>query len=79
MPKAPYHSSETAQTFRQYGVGYIELPGALRIESRLIENDPAELCIGQQMELVIYVHRTEADGTDVMNYAFKRVAAETRR
>jgi uncharacterized protein len=79
MPKAPYLSSETPQTFRQYGVGYVELPGALRVESRLIENDPTELRIGQEMELVIYVHRTDADGTDVMNYAFKRVASEARR
>lgn len=75
MPKEPYHSSETRESFRQYGVGYIELPGTVRVESRLTENDPAKLRIGQEMELVIYVHRTEADGTAVMNYAFKPVGA----
>src|SRR5512134_3532163 len=51
MPKSPYRSSETQDTFRQYGVGYVELPGALRIESRLTENDPAKLHVGQEMEL----------------------------
>ena len=27
MPKSPYHSNETPETFRPYGVGYVELPG----------------------------------------------------
>jgi uncharacterized OB-fold protein len=79
MPKEPYRSSETPETFRPYGVGYVELPGALRVESRLTENDPAKLRIGQEMELVLYVHRTEADGTEIMNYAFKPVTAEARK
>jgi len=79
MPKEPYRSFETRETFRQYGVGYIELPGALRVESRLTENDPAKLRIGQEMELALYVHRIEADGTEVMNYAFKPVGVETRK
>lgn len=76
MPKTPYLSSETPETFRPYGVGYVELPGALRIETRLTENDPAKLRVGQAMQLVVYVHRTEADGTEVMNYAFSPVDAE---
>lgn len=78
MPKTPYRTSETAQTFRQYGVGYIELPGSLRVESRLTENDSSKLHLGQEMELVVYVHRTEEDGTEVMNYAFRPVAVEKR-
>jgi len=79
MPKEPYRSSETRETFRPYGVGYIELPGALRVESRLTESDPAKLHIGQEMALSVYVHRVEADGTEVMNYAFKPVDLETRK
>ncbi|MDW8260298.1 MAG: OB-fold domain-containing protein [Gammaproteobacteria bacterium] len=70
MPKSPYRSNETAATFRPYGVGYIELPGALRIEARLTETDPAKLRIGAPMRLVFYVHRTESDGTEIINYAF---------
>lgn len=70
MPKTPYHSSETEQSFRPYGVGYVELPGALRVETRITENDPAKLKIGAPMKLVFYTHRTDPDGTEVVNYAF---------
>ena len=70
MPKTPYHSSETEATFRPYGVGYVELPGALRVETRLTESDPTKLRIGAEMQLVFYTHRTEPDGTDIINYAF---------
>jgi len=71
MPKSPYRSSETESTFTPYGIGYVELPGALRVEARLTEGDPARLRIGAEMELVVYVHRIDDDGTAVMNYAFK--------
>ena len=27
MPKEPYNSGETMETFKPYGVGYVELPG----------------------------------------------------
>jgi len=73
MPKEPYRSSETEATFKPFGMGYVELPGTLRIETRLTENDPGKLRIGAEMELVIYTHRVEPDGTAVMNYAFRPV------
>jgi uncharacterized OB-fold protein len=71
MPKAPYRSSETELTFTPYGLGYVELPGALCIESRLTENDPRKLRIGLEMELVIYPQWREDDGAAVMSFAFK--------
>jgi uncharacterized OB-fold protein len=70
MPKEPYASSETEASFKPFGVGYVELPGAIRIETRLTVGDPKQLKIGEEMELVIYPHRIEQDGTAVMNYAF---------
>lgn len=73
MPKTPYRSSETEATFQPFGVGYVELPGALRVEARLTENDPGKLHIDMEMELVIYTHRVDEDGTAVMNYAFRPV------
>ena len=30
MPKSPYATGETPDTFRPFGLGYIELPGAVR-------------------------------------------------
>ena len=47
--------------------------GALRVETRLLENDPDRLRIGAEMELAFYTHRTEPDGTEIVNYAFKPV------
>src|SRR3979411_976043 len=73
MPKAPYRSSETELTFRPFGLGYIELPGALRVESRLLENDPAKLPIGAEMECVLYTHLIAPYGPRLLNYAFAPV------
>jgi uncharacterized OB-fold protein len=73
MPKPPYRSSETAATFTPYGMGYIELPGAVCIESRLTENDPRKLRIGLEMELVIYPQWLAEDGVAVLSFAFKPV------
>ncbi|HJV29476.1 MAG TPA: OB-fold domain-containing protein [Gaiellaceae bacterium] len=53
-PKAPY-VGEPGE-FVPYAVGYVELPGALRIEGLLTESDPARLRIGQAMEVVAIVH-----------------------
>jgi uncharacterized OB-fold protein len=71
MPKAPYKSNETAQTFRPYGVGYVELPGGVRVEGRLTENDPAKLRIGMAMDVVFEPYRTEDNGDEVINFFFK--------
>lgn len=76
MPKAPYRSVETAATFTPYGLGYIELPGALCIESRLTENDPRKLRIGLEMQLVIYPQWVQEDGVAVMSFAFQPVSGE---
>jgi uncharacterized OB-fold protein len=73
MPKPPFSSSETAETFVPFGLGYVELPGALRIETRLAQNDPAKLAIGTVVELSFYVHRLDPDGTAVINYVFAPV------
>ena len=73
LPKSPYSSGETLETFEPYGVGYVELPGAVRVESRLTVNDPEQLRIGMQMELVIETFRRDADG-DIVTFAFAPVA-----
>ena len=38
MPKSPYNSGETPETFKPYGVGYLELPGGVRVEGRLTDH-----------------------------------------
>lgn len=69
LPKPPYNSGETEQTFRPYGVGYIEMPSGLKVESRLTVADPALLKIGMPMRLTLEPYRTAPDGT-VHTYAF---------
>ena len=74
LPKEPYASGETMETFRPYGVGLVQLGDEVRVEGRLTEADPAKLRFGMELELVIVPFRTDDDGTEVMVYAFAPVA-----
>ena len=38
--------------FEPFGVGYVELPGEVKVEARLTESEPSRLEIGMAMELV---------------------------
>lgn len=73
MPKTPYLSDETMETFKPFGVGYVELPGAICVESRLIESTAEELKIGMEMELVVDTYRHNEEGDEVVSFAFKGV------
>lgn len=69
-PKSPPYAGEDVEEFEPYGVGYIELPGEVRVEARLTESDPARLSIGMAMELVLI----PAPGQDeAMTFAFRPV------
>ncbi len=72
LPKEPYASGETAETFTPYGVGLVQLGDEVRVEGRLTESDPEKLEIGMGMRLAIVPFRVEADGTEVMTYAFEQ-------
>jgi uncharacterized protein len=76
LPKEPYASGETIETFKPYGVGLVELGGEVRVEARLTESNPAKLVFDMEMELVIVPFRTDDDGTEVLTYAFAPVRAE---
>jgi uncharacterized protein len=76
-PSPPYDGSDTAETFRPYTVGYIDLGGEVMVEARLTEPDPARLTIGQQMRLVIVPYTVQADGTEVTTFAFAPAADAT--
>jgi uncharacterized protein len=65
-PKSPYAAS--AEDFEPYGVGYVELPGEVRVEARLTEADPTRLRIGMPMELVL-IPAPGAGGA--LTYAFR--------
>jgi len=62
LPKAPpYAGEETAETFQPYYVGYVELEGELRVESRLVGFADGPPHIGQQVETVVQRFRTDED------------------
>ena len=70
LPKSPYVSDETAETFKPYGVGYIEMPAGIRIESRLLIADPIRLRIGMPMKLVIEKFSSNDQGGSNLCFAF---------
>lgn len=70
MPKTPYHTDETPETFKPYGVGYIELACGLKVESRLRENQADQLEIGMPMKLEIITVRKDDEGSDLLTFQF---------
>jgi uncharacterized OB-fold protein len=68
-PKSPPYGGE--QPFQPFAVGYIELQGALIVESRLTEVDFTALRVGLPMELTTAPLRHDSDGTVVLTYAFR--------
>jgi len=74
-PKSPpYKGPSDPKTFEPYGVGYIELPNQLKIESRLTVATKEELQIGMEMELVFVPLYTNEEGEEVMTFAFAPTA-----
>jgi uncharacterized OB-fold protein len=69
-PSPPYDGADTAESFRSYAVGYIDLAGEVMVEARLTEPDPDRLAIGQQMRLTVVPYTVTEDGTEVLTFAF---------
>ena len=67
-PKPPYVPDDDGD-FVPYAVGYVEIPGYVRVEGRLTEADPARLRIGMPMEIV------ELRRGDRVTYAFAPLEA----
>jgi uncharacterized protein len=72
-PPSPPYTGPIGKAFVPFGVGYVELPGEVKVETRLTESDPAVLTIGMEMELTLVPFRTDDDGTEVVTFAFRPV------
>jgi uncharacterized OB-fold protein len=72
-PKAPPYLEGGVEEFEPYGVGYIELPGQVRVEARLTETDPERLRIGMPMELTLI---PVPGANDTLTFAFRPVEEE---
>ncbi|MCV7031731.1 Zn-ribbon domain-containing OB-fold protein [Mycobacterium sherrisii] len=75
-PGAPY-AGPTGKDFVPFGVGLVQLglgdEAVIRVEGRLTENDPAKLKFGQQVELTMVPFTTDADGNEIVTFAFQPV------
>jgi uncharacterized OB-fold protein len=77
-PPSPPYSGPTGTDFVSFGVGYVELPGEVRVEARLTESDPDVLQLGMEMELEIVPFRTDDEENEVVTFAFRPVVASAR-
>jgi len=70
LPKAPYNSGESDADFKPYGVGYIEMPSGIKVESRLSVADPKELKIGMAMRLAVQPYGRTREGESIDTFVF---------
>ena len=68
-PKSPPY--EGPADFAPYPVGYVELPGEVKVESLLVEVAPEELRIGMEMELAIVPFESSVTDDALVTYAFR--------
>lgn len=70
-PKAPpFAGNADPDTFQPFGVGYVEIDGVVKVESRLTLADPDQLEIGMEMEMVLDPLFVNDDGDEVVTFAF---------
>ncbi len=72
-PPSPPYAGPIGEAFVPYGIGYVELPGEVKVEARLTEANPERLAEGMDMELVIVPFRTDDKGNEVVTFAFRPV------
>ena len=70
-PKTPpYIGADDDKSFKPFALGYVEFPGQVIIEGRILVDDVADLKIGQPMRVVIETFATSSRG-ELSNYAFE--------
>lgn len=75
-PKTPpYAGPPETEAFEPYAVGYVEIPGELIVEGRLVVDDFARLRLGLEMEAMAEPFAVAPDGKVTMTYAFRPVEA----
>jgi len=79
LPKSPYDSGVTEADFAPYGVGYVEMPSGVKVESRLTVADPEQLAIGMAMELRLVQYDSTPAGEPLVTFAFAPVSQGEQR
>ena len=75
-PKSPPY--EGPVEFEPYPVGYVELPGEVKVETLLVDVAPEELRIGMEMELAIVPFASSVSDEPLVTFAFRPVGADGR-
>jgi uncharacterized OB-fold protein len=68
-PPSPPYAGPTGDAFVPFGVGYVELAGEVKVETRLTRTDG--LRAGMEMELVLVPFRTDDAGNEIVTFAFR--------
>jgi len=71
-PPAPPYAGATGKDFVPFGVGFVEL-GDVKVEARLTTADATVLRNGLEMELEVVPFGTDAEGNEVVTFAFRPV------
>ena len=72
-PKTPpYIGNDDDKTFKPFAVGYVEFPGQVICEGRILVEDPSTLKIGLRMKVTVEPFPTSTRG-EVATYAFRPV------
>jgi uncharacterized OB-fold protein len=58
-----------------FGVGLVPLGDVVRVEGRLTESDPERLEFGMEVELTFLPFATDADGNEIVTFAFQPTGA----
>ncbi|WP_415810501.1 Zn-ribbon domain-containing OB-fold protein [Litorimonas haliclonae] len=72
MPKPPYNSGETKDTFTPYGIGLVEMPSGVKVKARLNVNQSKALNIGDTYVLALKPFRTDENGNPILTFVFER-------
>ena len=78
LPKTPYNSGETDASFKPYGVGYIEMPCGIKIESRLSVADADKLKIGMPMTMSLKTYGKTPEGANLVTFVFSPAESDIR-
>ncbi len=74
-PKSPPY--EGPVEFEPYPVGYVELPGEVKVETLLVDATPEQLRIGMEMELAIVPFASSVTDEPMVTYAFRPISGSS--
>ena len=59
------------EPYQQYAVAAVDLPDGLRVMGRVDTDDPENVPVGAEGELVIEAFGSDADGNEIVSWMFK--------